>query len=171
MVFHKEQREICKKALDTFGIDKQLDIAIEEMAELTKAIIKHRRYASRETYENLCEETADVSIMIEQIFLSTKCDDVAKYATAKIERLKQRLDNLEDERKDLSDGACSSKAINRYEYIKQLPVDKMAAVIAGMIMVNVVSVTGEPINAIVKKIYIKQVVEWLSGRLEPDEKV
>ena len=105
MVFHKEQREICKKALDTFGIDKQLDIAIEEMAELTKAIIKHRRYASRETYENLCEETADVAIMIEQVFLSVKCDDVAKYATAKIKRLKQRLDNLEDYEKRCSDNA------------------------------------------------------------------
>lgn len=93
MVFHKEQREICQKALDTYGIDKQLDIAIEEMSELTKAIIKHRRYATRETYENLCEETADVAIMIEQIFLSTKCDDVSKYAIEKINRLKQRLES------------------------------------------------------------------------------
>lgn len=92
MVFYKEQREICKEALNTYGIDKQLDIAIEEMAELTKAIIKHRRYATRETYENLCEETADVAIMIEQIFLSTRCDDVAKYAVEKINRLKQRLE-------------------------------------------------------------------------------
>jgi NTP pyrophosphatase (non-canonical NTP hydrolase) len=92
MTFSKEQTEVLQKALDTFGIDKQLDIAIEEMAELTKAIIKHRRYATRETYENLCEETADVAIMIEQIFLSTRCDDVAKYAVEKINRLKQRLE-------------------------------------------------------------------------------
>jgi NTP pyrophosphatase (non-canonical NTP hydrolase) len=92
MTFSKEQTAVLKEALDTYGIDKQLDIAIEEMSELTKAIIKHRRYASKETYENLCEETADVAIMIEQIFLSTKRDDVAKYAVAKIERLKQRLE-------------------------------------------------------------------------------
>ena len=93
MEFNKEQTKILQKALDTFGVDNQLDIAIEEMSELTKAIIKHRRYASRETYENLCEETADVAIMIEQIFLTTKRDDVAKYAAAKIDRLKQRLDD------------------------------------------------------------------------------
>lgn len=91
MTFSKEETKVLKEALDTYGIDKQLDIAIEEMAELTKAIIKHRRYASRETYENLCEETADVAIMIEQIFLSTKCFDVSKYVVAKIDRLKQRL--------------------------------------------------------------------------------
>lgn len=92
MEFSKEQTATLLQALNTFGIDKQLDIAIEEMSELTKAIIKHRRYASRETYENLCEETADVAIMIEQLFLSTKRDDIAKYAVAKIERLKQRLE-------------------------------------------------------------------------------
>lgn len=92
MEFSKEQTATLLQALNTFGIDKQLDIAIEEMSELTKAIIKHRRYASRETYENLCEETADVAIMIKQIFMSTCCGDVTKYVDAKIERLKQRLE-------------------------------------------------------------------------------
>lgn len=96
MTFSKEQTAVLKEALDTYGIDKQLDIAIEEMSELTKAIIKHRRYASRETYENLCEETADVAIMIEQIFLSTQGADVAKYIDWKIERLKHYLDNFEE---------------------------------------------------------------------------
>ena len=91
MEFSKEQTAVLQEALDTYGIDKQLDILIEEMAELTKAIIKHRRYASRKTYENLCEETADVAIMIEQLYLSTKRDDVAKYAVAKIDRLEDRL--------------------------------------------------------------------------------
>lgn len=95
MTFSKEQTAVLQEALDTFGIDKQLDIVIEEMAELTKAIIKHRRYASKETYENLCEETADVAIMVEQIFLSTKRDDVSKYAVAKIDRLKDRIQAYE----------------------------------------------------------------------------
>lgn len=91
MEFSKEQTATMLDAIETFGIDKQLDIAIEEMSELTKAIIKHRRYASKETYENLCEETADVAIMIEQIFLSTRCDDVAKYVAEKTNRLKKRV--------------------------------------------------------------------------------
>lgn len=91
MEFSQEQTAILQDALDTFGIDKQLDIAIEEMSELTKAIIKHRRCASKETYENLCEETADVAIMIEQIFVSTRRDNVAKYAVEKINRLEKRL--------------------------------------------------------------------------------
>ncbi len=205
MVFHKEQREICQQALDTYGIDKQLDIAIEEMAELTRAIIKHRRYASRETYENLCEETADVAIMLEQIFLSTKGADIAKYGIAKIARLKQRLtaencdinkhiESCEDcgfckvgtekthlrcakcgkpiTKEELRTGcrACNPEVMSRYEYLKGLPIEKMAAVIAGMIILNVVSVTGEPINATIKKMYTKQVVEWLLGEVEDNGK-
>jgi NTP pyrophosphatase (non-canonical NTP hydrolase) len=91
MIFTIKETEVLQEALDTYGIDKQLDIAIEEMAELTKAIIKHRRYNNPMTLDNLCEETADVAIMLEQIFLSTKSDDVAKYIVAKVNRLKVRL--------------------------------------------------------------------------------
>ena len=92
MIFSNNETEVLIKALNTYGIDNQLDIAIEEMAELTKAIIKHRRYASRQTYEDLCEETADVLIMLEQIFLSTGIEDVMKFTSAKIARLKSRLE-------------------------------------------------------------------------------
>ena len=77
------------------------------MSELTKAIIKHRRYATRETYENLCEEIADVAIVIEQIIFTTKGGDVARYATAKIERLEQKVIRkvkAKDEHQDISIG-------------------------------------------------------------------
>lgn len=184
MDFSKEQTEVLKEALDTYGIDNQLDIAIEEMSELTKAIIKHRRYASRETYENLCEETADVAIMIEQIFLSTKGADIAKYGTAKIARLKQRLTAEKTHfrcakcgkpitKEEVITGckACKPEAMSRYEYLKGLPIEKMAAVIAGMIILNVVSVTGEPINPTVKKAYTREVFKWLLGEVEDNEKI
>lgn len=92
MEFSTEQRKVLKAALDEYGIHKQTDIAIEEMAELTKAIIKHRRCATQTTYEKLCEEIADVAIMIEQLFLSTRCDDIAKYVVAKLNRLNSRIE-------------------------------------------------------------------------------
>jgi len=34
----KEQQEILRQAVSTFGIDAQQDMVIEEMTELTKAI-------------------------------------------------------------------------------------------------------------------------------------
>lgn len=114
MEFSKEQTATMLEALETFGVDKQLDIAIEEMAELTKAIIKYRRCASKETYENLCEETADVAIMIEQIFLSTRCDNVAKYVVEKTNRLKRRVTTKK--RYLYKVGADNGKAQNHNSY-------------------------------------------------------
>ena len=82
-------------ALRKFGIDAQDDIAIEEMSELTKAIIKNRRYRNFETMENLYEELADVLIMCEQILMSLDRDKVQSYIAAKLKRLNERLSDAE----------------------------------------------------------------------------
>ena len=78
-------------ALRKNGVDAQDDIAIEEMAELTKAIIKNRRYKTFGTLENLYEELADVMIMAEQILLSLDKDRVQNYINQKLERLNERV--------------------------------------------------------------------------------
>lgn len=91
MKFTEEQQEIMLKALNKYGVAAQDDIAIEEMSELTKAIIKVRRYNNSDTYENLCEELADVFIMCEQILMSLDKDKVQSYIDAKLERLNERL--------------------------------------------------------------------------------
>ena len=83
------QLEVLVKAIDTFGIDHQSDIAIEEMSELIKAIIKHRRYRTAETLDNLKEEIADVQIMAWQLQLMYgNVDDIIQ---SKIERLDKRI--------------------------------------------------------------------------------
>lgn len=91
MKFTEEQRKIMLNALGKYGVAAQDDIAIEEMSELTKAIIKSRRYNNSDTYENLCEELADVFIMCEQILMSLDKDKVQSYIDAKLERLNERL--------------------------------------------------------------------------------
>jgi NTP pyrophosphatase (non-canonical NTP hydrolase) len=93
MTFGTNERKIMQSALDKYGAKKQSDIAIEEMSELTKAIIKHRRYATAETYENLIEEIADVMIMCEQLAMATEYTEVGFGVRAKIERLKTRLES------------------------------------------------------------------------------
>ena len=40
-------REVLEKAIFKFGHDMQHDVAIEEMAELTKEIVKWKRYKKR----------------------------------------------------------------------------------------------------------------------------
>ena len=73
-----EQREVLKLAIDIFGKNNQIDKAIEEMAELTQALLKFR-HAPRPLsgsittrYNNVIEEIADVRIMTEQLIMMKK---------------------------------------------------------------------------------------------------
>ena len=91
MKFTEEQNKIMINAVRKYGVDAQDDIAIEEMSELTKAIIKNRRYKTFATLENLYEELADVYIMLEQIMMSLDKDRVQSYVNSKLERLNERL--------------------------------------------------------------------------------
>lgn len=91
MKFTEEQKNIMQNAVRKYGVDAQDDIAIEEMSELTKAIIKNRRYKTFATLESIYEELADVYIMLEQIMMSLDKDRVQSYVNSKLERLEQRL--------------------------------------------------------------------------------
>lgn len=61
------------KAVEAWGAEMQVDLAIEEMAELTKALIKFRRadpddhMGSREAFLDVLEEIGDVEIMMGQL--------------------------------------------------------------------------------------------------------
>ena len=59
--------------INTYGTRTQEDVAIEEMAELQKSILKHRRNAGEETRAGIIDEIADVEIMIEQLKIIYSC--------------------------------------------------------------------------------------------------
>ncbi len=72
MIITEEMRANIAKIADTYGLDAQTDIVIEEMAELTKALLKCRRTKcppdeAIKIIENTVEELADVQIMILQL--------------------------------------------------------------------------------------------------------
>lgn len=72
MIITEETRAELAEIANTYGIEKQSDIAIEEMAELTKALLKYRRTIPTHTEavtiaKNIVEELADVQIMILQL--------------------------------------------------------------------------------------------------------
>ena len=80
--------------INTYGTRAQQDIAIEELAELQKAILKHRRYGSKETEQEIIDEIADVQIMIEQLKIIYSChSDVEKRVEYKIDREINRIKN------------------------------------------------------------------------------
>ena len=88
--------DILNKAIETYGKHSQIDKAIEEMAELTKALLK-LRYCEKDferqiVQDAVSEEMADVEIMLTQlhmIFGNTK--KVEEYQIKKIKRLERRL--------------------------------------------------------------------------------
>lgn len=59
--------KIYNQALDTWGHDAQMDMVIEEMSELTKAILKYRRKPHKDRAMDVAEELADVIIMLRQL--------------------------------------------------------------------------------------------------------
>ena len=103
MIFTEEQRDIMRLAIDTYGEVNQTDKAIEEMAELTKALIKLKQVNLRDYEEltfkvmNVEEEIADVLIMMEQLTMIFKPQDkdepteIQININHKIERLARNL--------------------------------------------------------------------------------
>ncbi|MCL2563586.1 MAG: hypothetical protein FWE08_06085 [Oscillospiraceae bacterium] len=93
--------ELLSRVIVAFGEKSQTDMAIEEMSELTKAILKYRRAKSFEESnvmkEQIIEEIADVYIMLAQLVLiydgvlcSTRVQSIAFEKMARLEeRLKQ----------------------------------------------------------------------------------
>ena len=90
-------QEINKILTDTiyiYGEDAQIWMAIEEMSELSNALAKYRR--SRVTREDVCEEIADVAIMIIQLSKIFGPDNVSDYFESKLDRLDKRLAKYRD---------------------------------------------------------------------------
>lgn len=66
----EEQRNICKKAVDSYGEISQMIKATEEMGELIRAIsrvILQQGESDVQIESNYNEEIADVAIMLEQL--------------------------------------------------------------------------------------------------------
>jgi NTP pyrophosphatase (non-canonical NTP hydrolase) len=90
-----KNENIFKQAVDHFGVENQLLKLVEEMAELTQAIIKHRLYPDEpKHFNNLLEEFIDVNIVLEQLsYAELFKTDIAVDLFAM--HYKRKLDRLE----------------------------------------------------------------------------
>lgn len=89
----KSDKEVLEAALHKWGGELQELIAIEEMAELTKALIKRRRMSIAEYDETkIVDEIADVQIMLWQLAIIYGRYHIEDAIAAKMERLKSRLE-------------------------------------------------------------------------------
>lgn len=78
--------------IDHYGTLNQKLIAIEEMAELQKAIVKDIRQNSKENTDAVIEEIADVQVMLEQLKMIFSCrSKTDEIMDAKIDRQIKRV--------------------------------------------------------------------------------
>jgi NTP pyrophosphatase (non-canonical NTP hydrolase) len=95
--------DVLRDAIATYGMTAQVDMAIEEMSELTKALCKERRTQlvpgkHAEAHANVIEEIADVAIMLKQLLIMFDKDgEIQKEVDYKIDRLEQRLQKAHKE--------------------------------------------------------------------------
>ena len=88
-----DERRIFEDALLKWGANAQIQVAIEEFAELIVELAKIDRRVNGSNSETVLNELADASIMIDQmriVFEDVGADFLSK-RYRKIQRLKERL--------------------------------------------------------------------------------
>jgi NTP pyrophosphatase (non-canonical NTP hydrolase) len=102
-----KNENIFKQAVDHFGVENQLLKLVEEMAELTQAIIKRRLNPDEPKHlNNMLEEVADVNILLFQITYSDLMEsEIAKdlfnmHYKRKLNRLESLLKTSEKTKVD-----------------------------------------------------------------------
>ena len=96
-----KEQAILQLAIDTYGVDSQIDVAVEECSELIKALMKfRRRNGSGDTERDVCEEIADVGIMIDQLRMMFDSEYIDFVREEKIKRLEQRLNGAQYDKQE-----------------------------------------------------------------------
>lgn len=83
--------ELYRKAIETWGIEAQVFMVMEETGEMLNALAKANR--GRSTKEEIITELADVSIMMEQMAYYFGYTEFEEEKKKKLERLERRLSN------------------------------------------------------------------------------
>lgn len=87
--------------VETYGSDKQEDMAIEECSELIKAILKFRRSNAKDSdlRDAVIDEIADVQIMLTQLGIIFNCvEEVNERIDFKIDRQMGQIKEREAKR-------------------------------------------------------------------------
>lgn len=104
MIDEAKKHDVLRRAVSTYGELMQTDILIEEMSELTKAIIKVRRHGWDRASTDVLEELVDVQICVDELKIilekNYQCigsflDLYDQMIMQKVARLENRLDGKE----------------------------------------------------------------------------
>lgn len=84
-----DEQEIYQKAIEFWGVEAQIKMAMEECAELIKELAKYGRKINGSSITDIQRETVDVELMLNQLKRMFQTD----YESIKKEKL-QRLSKL-----------------------------------------------------------------------------
>ena len=92
--------QVLQRAREVYGNKNQIMVVIEELNELSCVLAKYPRYdnhdiAVEKTYERVCDEFADVLIVLEHVkaIYNLKDHDIAVNIDKKTRRLERWLDS------------------------------------------------------------------------------
>jgi hypothetical protein len=82
---------IAKECISQWGVMSQINIAIEECAELITELAKIDRKVNGTTTDKVCSEIADVEIMMKQLRLIFSPETINDIKERKLHNLENRL--------------------------------------------------------------------------------
>lgn len=86
---NEKQKTTLVHAINHFGVEGQINKAVEEMSELITEL--SRRNLSRYDKDRVAEEVADALIMLEQLRIIFWASKVDGYIAEKLERLEKTI--------------------------------------------------------------------------------
>lgn len=101
-----EGLETMERALEHYGANAQMLKCIEEMGELSRALARAMNPNEQTDQANICEEIADVSILIDQLHLHFGKEYIMRLKVSKLRKMKERVDaenRVEDEEAEDTD--------------------------------------------------------------------
>lgn len=90
-----QRSRILQSAIDAYGVDLQMDMMVEECSELIQAICKYKR-GRDDAAANICEEIADVQIVLDQMKLVFDNTAIFQAEEYKLTRLRDRVKKTEE---------------------------------------------------------------------------
>ena len=110
-----ERHAIYGEAIETFGVQAQLVVAVEELSELQKELCKALRFGP--VKEHLAEEIADATIMLEQLRRIFDLDfEVCSIMDEKVKRLQKRVEAARRKKQALTNG----------QWLRSMPDEELA---------------------------------------------
>lgn len=85
------EEKIGEECIRQWGTKSQMGIAIEECSELITELIKLGREVNGSDADSICNEIADVEIMMKQLRMIFGDERIDEIKERKLQRMKQRL--------------------------------------------------------------------------------